>query len=84
MRLDGSNAQHEPLGDLVIGMTEGDQSDHLTLAPGQAVVLATPVGVARRDAHRAHEPWPPIPGGRQHIAVSGEARRSAGSEQIPS
>jgi hypothetical protein len=66
VRLDGSNAQHEPLGDLVIGVTEGDQADDLTLAPGQAVVLATPLGVARCDAHGAHEPWPRIPSGGQH------------------
>jgi hypothetical protein len=66
MRLDGSNAQHEPLGDLLIGVTEGEQANHLTLAPGQAVVLATPLGVARSDAHCAHEPWSWIPGRRQH------------------
>ena len=55
VRLDGADAEYQPLGDLAIRMAQRDQADDVTLAHGQVVVIAAPLEVLGGHADCPHE-----------------------------
>ena len=64
VRLDGANAEHEPLSYLAVGMAQRHQADDVALSDGQVVVIAAPLEVLRGHSNRPYEAVTGLPGRR--------------------
>ena len=84
VRLHRAHAEHEPVGDLAVGVAERHQPNDVALARGKAVDLPPSLGVPRRYPYGAHEPRPGLAAPAATRSRSRVTRGAgAGSEQRP-